>query len=126
LEKTENETRSPVSPAERTLASEGSELSKPRGGALGLLNQRQADKQRQALIRRLERQEAESLAALEHLEAEKSRLETELAKPEVYSNGEKARSAKAELDRTSAALEAETARWEKAARELQEADGGNV
>ncbi|MDR2631595.1 MAG: ABC-F family ATP-binding cassette domain-containing protein, partial [Spirochaetaceae bacterium] len=53
--------------------------------------QREAAKQRQTRIRRLEREEAEILKALAHLEAEKARLEGELARPEVYSNGEKAR-----------------------------------
>jgi ATP-binding cassette subfamily F protein 3 len=105
LEKTETETLPPENPKTQTEAA-----SPP--------DQRQAGKQRQALIRRLERQEAESLAALEALEREKFLLEAELAKPEIYSDGEKARAVKVELDRISAVAEAETARWEETAREL--------
>jgi ATP-binding cassette subfamily F protein 3 len=92
------------------------------GGTAGISqDKRLVNKQRQALIRRLERQEAEYLAALEELEKEKSLLEAELAKPEVYSSGEKARAVKAGLDRISAALETETAKWEKTALELEQA-----
>ncbi|MDR2470958.1 MAG: ABC-F family ATP-binding cassette domain-containing protein [Treponema sp.] len=78
-------------------------------------------KQRQTLIRRLERQEAEILAALDVLEAEKTALETELVRPEVYSNGEKVRAARADLDRLAGELEAKTALWEQTAAELEAA-----
>ncbi|MDR2534592.1 MAG: ABC-F family ATP-binding cassette domain-containing protein [Treponema sp.] len=80
--------------------------------------QREADKQRQTLIRRLERQEAEILQALEKLEAEKIRLETELGTPEIYSSREKARTVKARLDDIIIQIETKTAEWEAKAEEL--------
>jgi ATP-binding cassette subfamily F protein 3 len=81
---------------------------------------REQEKQRQALIRRLRRQEEEILKSLETLEAEKIRLETELSKPGVYSNGEKARAIKIELDKTTAAAAAKLIEWEEKAAELEE------
>jgi len=74
--------------------------------------QRLHNKQRQAEMRRLERQEAEILNAIEALEKEKSRLETELSNPEVYSNGEKAKAVKLKLDECAAAIAQKTAEWE--------------
>ena len=85
---------------------------------------REKEKQRQTVIRRLRRQEEEILKSLETLEAEKKRLETELSKPGVYSNGEKARAIKSELDRTTAAAEAKLAEWEEKAAELERAVKG--
>jgi ATP-binding cassette subfamily F protein 3 len=73
---------------------------------------REQDKQKQALIKRLMRQEAEILKAIEELEIEKVRLEVELARPDVYSSGEKARAAKLKLDETVTALEEKTKEWE--------------
>jgi ATP-binding cassette subfamily F protein 3 len=87
---------------------------------------REAAKQKQAQIRRLQRQEAEILKALEELEAEKTRLETELARPEVYADGGKARVMKIRLDGTAAAIEEKSAEWEKIAAELEEASGEDV
>jgi len=74
--------------------------------------QRQHNKQRQAQMRRLERQEAELLNAIETLEKEKSRLEAELSNPEVYSNGEKAKAVKLKLDECAAAIAEKTTEWE--------------
>ncbi|MDR0597406.1 MAG: hypothetical protein LBG14_02750, partial [Treponema sp.] len=85
---------------------------------------REAEKQKQAHIRRLRRQEAEILAALEALEAEKAALETELVRPAVYSSGEKARAVKARLDRVSAEAEGKSREWEAKARELEKAQAG--
>jgi ATP-binding cassette subfamily F protein 3 len=82
---------------------------------------RQLAKQRQALVRRLERQEAGILSSLEQLEAEKARLEGELAKPEVYSSGEKAKAVKTALDAAARSLEAKTLEWERTAAELEAA-----
>jgi len=79
------------------------------------MEQRTHNKQRQAEIRRLQRQEAELLNAIDGLENEKSRLEAELSLPEVYSNGEKARAVKLKLDECTAALKAKTAEWEAVA-----------
>ncbi|MDR3161182.1 MAG: ABC-F family ATP-binding cassette domain-containing protein [Spirochaetaceae bacterium] len=82
--------------------------------------QRQAAKQRQARRRRLEREEAEILRQLEALEAEKDALEAELSRPEVYANGEKARSVQARLREAAAKIEAATREWEAKAREAAE------
>jgi ATP-binding cassette subfamily F protein 3 len=86
---------------------------------------REAAKQRQTLIRRLERQEAEILKALEEMESEKAALEKELSRPEVYSNGEKARTVQAKLRGIAAVIDAKTAEWEQKAAELAGAVGGD-
>jgi hypothetical protein len=97
-------------------------LIKAGGGVpLGAAESREAAKQRQTMIRRLERQEAEILAELEALEAEKAALESELGKPEVYRNGEKARAVKAQLDGVAAAVERKSREWEAKAGELEAA-----
>jgi ATP-binding cassette subfamily F protein 3 len=79
------------------------------------------DKQKQSEVRRLERQEAEILKALEELENTKAALEAELALPEVYGNVEKAREVKLKLDECVAAIEAKTREWEAAADKLEKA-----
>jgi len=79
------------------------------------MEHRAQNKQRQAEIRRLQRQEAEMLNAIDGLENEKSRLEAELSLPAVYSNGEKAKVVKQKLDECTAALKAKTAEWEAVA-----------
>jgi len=76
---------------------------------------RTQNKQRQAELRKLQKQEAELLNAIDGLENEKSRLEAELSLPEVYSNGEKARAVKQKLDECIAALKARTTEWEAVA-----------
>ncbi|WP_461255705.1 ABC-F family ATP-binding cassette domain-containing protein [Treponema sp. R80B11-R83G3] len=81
------------------------------------IERRVLDKQRQAKVRKLERQEAEIIKALEELEKEKARLDTELARPDVYSNGEKARAVKLKLDVCAANIEAKTCEWEKISKE---------
>ena len=80
---------------------------------------RERDKQKQALVRRLERQEGELLKNIAELENEKAALEAELARPEVYSSGEKARAVKLRLDNCAAAIETKTAEWESLAAELE-------
>jgi ATP-binding cassette subfamily F protein 3 len=85
---------------------------------------RELSKQRQALIRRLEREEGDILKGLEALEAEKAALETELGRPEVYSSGEKARTVKARLDGVTAELEGKGREWEEKAAELERAKNG--
>jgi ATP-binding cassette subfamily F protein 3 len=95
----------------------GSAASSPGGTALS----REAAKQRQTLVRRLERQEAEILKELEALDAEKKRLEAEISRPEVYSNGEKAKAVQAKLNEAAAAAEAKTREWEAKAEELEKA-----
>jgi ATP-binding cassette subfamily F protein 3 len=90
------------------------------GEYLSASERREKEKQRQTHIRRLERQEEELLKTLETLEAEKTALETELAKPAVYSKGEKAKVVKLRLDETAAAVEAKSREWEAKAAELEE------
>jgi ATP-binding cassette subfamily F protein 3 len=75
------------------------------------VERRAEDKQKLALLRRLERQEGEILSALEELESKKTQLEAELALPEVYSSGEKTRAVKTKLDECAAAIEAKTREW---------------
>ncbi|MDR0498008.1 MAG: ABC-F family ATP-binding cassette domain-containing protein [Treponema sp.] len=82
---------------------------------------REQEKQRQALVRRLERREGEILKAMEELETEKARLEEELGQPEVYSVGEKARAVKQKLDGITGALNARSREWEAIAGELENA-----
>jgi ATP-binding cassette subfamily F protein 3 len=79
---------------------------------------REAEKQRQTLIRRLERQEAEILQSLEALEAEKAALEEEIGRPEIYSNGEKARAVQIKLNSVTGDIEIKTKAWEEKAGEL--------
>jgi ATP-binding cassette subfamily F protein 3 len=85
------------------------------------VNQRQINKQRQTDIRRLQKQEAEILNIIEGLEKEKIRLETDLSRPEVYSNGEKAKAVKQKLDECAAAVAGKNAEWEAVAAKLEEA-----
>ena len=76
-------------------------------------------KQKQTALRKLERQEANALLCLEELEKEKTRLEAELARPDVYSNGERAREVKLKLDECAAAIEVKTREWEAIASEAE-------
>jgi len=85
--------------------------------------QRTRNKQRQTVIRRLERQEAELLNAVEKLEAEKAGLERELSTPEVYSVGEKAKAVKLKLDECAAAIAVKSGEWETLVSELETARG---
>jgi ATP-binding cassette subfamily F protein 3 len=100
-----------------------SELSRGEASApLGAAAHREAAKQRRGNIRRLEREEGEILKRLEEREAEKSALETELARPDVYSSGGKARAVKARLDGVTAELETLGREWEAKAKELERAN----
>jgi len=85
-------------------------------------DQRAMNKQKQTAQRRLERQEAEILKLLEELEKEKTRLELELAQPEVYSNGAKAQAVKQKLDVCILDIEAKTRQWETVVTEIGSAD----
>jgi len=82
------------------------------------IEKRILDKQKQAKVRKLERQEAEIIKSLEELEKEKTKLEAELASPDVYSNGEKAKAVKIKLDECMAVIEAKTREWEDISKEL--------
>jgi ATP-binding cassette subfamily F protein 3 len=85
---------------------------------------RQYNKQYQTTIRRLQRQEAEVLSAIEKLESERAHWEAELSRPEVYSNGEKAKAAKQKLDEAAAHIKTKTAEWEALAAQLEAAQSG--
>ncbi|MDR1220136.1 MAG: ABC-F family ATP-binding cassette domain-containing protein [Treponema sp.] len=76
---------------------------------------REEDKRRQAALRRRRRLEEDALAVIESLEHEKRRLEGELGKPEVYSNGEKARAAQTKLADVVCQIEVKTKEWEEIA-----------
>jgi ATP-binding cassette subfamily F protein 3 len=89
---------------------------------LGASAHREMGKQRQALTRRLEREEGEILKDLGELEVEKAALEAELGRPDVYSNGEKARAVKARLDRVTAEVAGKSREWEAKAAELEQAE----
>jgi ATP-binding cassette subfamily F protein 3 len=89
-----------------------------RGNAVGGARKREQDKQKQALLRRLAREEEEILRALETLETEKAALEAELSRPEVYSSGEKAKAVEARLRAVLLAIEEKTMLWEAKAAEL--------
>jgi ATP-binding cassette subfamily F protein 3 len=83
--------------------------------APGPASRREAEKQR----RRLQRQEEEILKALEGLEAEKAALDGELERPEVYSDGEKAKAVQAKLRGLAAEIDRKTREWEEKAGELE-------
>lgn len=89
------------------------------GSSLSAADYREAEKKRQAQIRRLERQEAELLAQLEKLELEKTRLETSLASPEIYSDGTKVRDIQAKLDGILGKIDELTTQWEQVSQELE-------
>ncbi|MDR3167924.1 MAG: ABC-F family ATP-binding cassette domain-containing protein [Treponema sp.] len=88
-------------------------------GRQSAAERREAEKQKQTLIRRLIRQEGEILRELENLEAEKVKLEGELARPEVYSQGEKARAVQTGIRKLAAEIDEKTREWEEKARELE-------
>jgi ATP-binding cassette subfamily F protein 3 len=73
---------------------------------------REDEKQRKAATKKRAKQEAELFERLEALEAEKKRLESEMALPANYSDGEKMRSLKAALASAESEIEAAMAAWE--------------
>jgi ATP-binding cassette subfamily F protein 3 len=73
---------------------------------------REETKKRQTEDKRRRKREEELIARIETLEAEKKRAEAELAKPEVYSSGEKAKKVQAELQTLDAAIENAHAEWD--------------
>jgi len=108
-----------IGSGESEVGSRDTEKSKKVPGTISdiksVAEQRAQNKQRQAELRRLQRQESELLNAIDQLENEKSRLEAELSLPDVYSNGEKARAVKQKLDECIAALKAKSTEWETVA-----------
>jgi ATP-binding cassette subfamily F protein 3 len=81
--------------------------------AITNVQKRAADKEKQSIIRKLEKKEAEVLKDIEELDAKKIALEAELARPDIYSNGEKAKNVKQKLDECAANIEIKTHEWEK-------------
>jgi len=81
---------------------------------------RAIEKQKQTNIRRLEKQEAEILKTLEELEKAKSLIEGELATPEIYSNGEKAKTTKLKLDECTAEIEEKIKMWEEVSKQMED------
>ena len=96
----------------------------PGTASLSAAGYREAEKKRQSQIRRLERQEADLLASMDQLETEKTRLEQELARPEVYSDGTKVRDVQARLDGILRNIDMLTTQWEQVARELETVNQG--
>jgi ATP-binding cassette subfamily F protein 3 len=96
-----------------------SELKQSQRQKKGPNEKRIQDKQRQTIIRRIEKQEKEILDALEKLEEQKSKLETEFYSVEVYSNGEKAKLVKSKLNETICAIKTRTTEWEAVSIELE-------
>ncbi|MCL2126821.1 MAG: ABC-F family ATP-binding cassette domain-containing protein [Treponema sp.] len=104
--------KNPDRTANGTLAADGKAAGR---ASLSAAEQRALNKRRQTETRRLERQEAELLREVEELESKRARLESELSRPDVYSNGEKAKSVKQKLDDCARALAEKTAEWETVA-----------
>ena len=126
LEKTGNEAAEKPADSKRknTPATAGSAADPARDStddsAPSAAGQRLLNKQRQAELRRLQRQEADLLILIDELENEKSRLETELSCPSVYSNGEKAKAVKQKLDKCEANLAEKNCEWEILAAQLEQ------
>jgi hypothetical protein len=75
---------------------------------------------REGQLRKLEREELGLLGQLEALEAEKLKLDTALSTPEVYSQGELAKSIVLQLDANRVLREQIQDRWEVVALEMEE------
>ncbi|MDR1278540.1 MAG: ABC-F family ATP-binding cassette domain-containing protein [Treponema sp.] len=111
-------------PAEKNAATSGPNppvilIKAGREQAMSAGERREQEKQKQTLARRLRRQEEETLRALENLETERTRLEADLAKPEVYRNGDKARTVQARLEALAGEIKTKTGEWENIAGELE-------
>lgn len=70
-------------------------------------------KKRDSERRKIEKQIQKIEEEISVLENKKSELETKMSTPEVYSNGEKAKSVQNEIDKTSKLIEEKTSEWEK-------------
>jgi len=82
---------------------------------------REATKRKQALVRKLEREEEAILGDLGALEEEHASLSHQLADPAVYSDGARAKKVQADLAANVARQEALHTRWETVAQDLEEA-----
>lgn len=77
--------------------------------------QKKQDAEKRKLVKEVERLEKEILDA----EEKKESLEAEMGRPEVYSNGEKAKSVQKKIDEICLLLDELNARWEEAAEKIQ-------
>ena len=82
---------------------------------------REAAKKKQALVRRLEREEEAILGDLGTLEAAHAALSAQMADPAVYSDGARAKKVQADLSANTARQTELHDRWETVAGELEEA-----
>jgi len=73
---------------------------------------RMAEKQKQSVLRKLQKQESAILFKLDEHEKEKKRLEAEMERPEIYSIGQKVKEIKQKINDCRAAIEMETKEWE--------------
>ncbi|MFP4374015.1 MAG: ABC-F family ATP-binding cassette domain-containing protein [Spirochaetaceae bacterium] len=100
------------------------------GRAPAVAREREPDwtrhKQRKSRVRKLEKQEDEVLAQIDRLEAEHASVQEELARPEVYADGERVKSLSARLQEIDRSRDELTEHWERLAgeRELIEAELG--
>ncbi|MFW6362115.1 MAG: ABC-F family ATP-binding cassette domain-containing protein [Spirochaetota bacterium] len=69
-------------------------------------------KQQKNRLRKLESEEEQLLKRLEELESEHSRLQADMAKPEVYSDGERVKQLQTELEENEATQNKISAQWE--------------
>lgn len=75
-------------------------------------------KKRESERRKIEKKVSRLEEEIENLENKKNELETKLLNPEIYSNGEKAKSVQKEIEEIASQIEIVTLEWEKASEEL--------
>ncbi|MCK4540884.1 MAG: ABC-F family ATP-binding cassette domain-containing protein [Spirochaetales bacterium] len=82
---------------------------------------REEEKRIKGAIRRLKREEHELLEKLETLESEHQKIQEEMARPEIYTNGEVVRELKDKLTENEIFQEKLSARWEEVEEKLHRA-----
>lgn len=75
-------------------------------------------KKRESERRKIEKKVSRLEEEIENLENKKNELETKLSNPEIYSNGEKAKTVQKEIEEIASQIEIVTLEWEKASEEL--------
>ena len=75
-------------------------------------------KKRESERRKIEKKVSRLEEEIENLENKKNELETKLSDPQIYSNGEKAKSVQKEIEEIASQIEIVTLEWEKASEEL--------
>ena len=113
-EKTEQALRAAIEPAEG-VAKDGSSHSGLAAEARGRLPPSALSWEEQKRLEAERRKKEKAISGLEEeiarLEEQKTQLENKLADPQVYSNGEKAKSVQREIEEVSKKLEEATERW---------------